>query len=252
MLEAKLGGASKIVQAKLAQQGIQDEQRARVELAKQIVENAKKLERVAKGTDYEEDATNERVRAESNYAKALADRQLALEQARDDVSKAVSDQNKLDAQGREKREKEEEKKRQEEIKKLQKQQNDLLEKMNWEMDEQTGVIRNKKTGVIVNVSVDGKGGGDGGNGDSFNDPYYGRDRSEGPASNNTDNGPWGGSFAKPKNHRKRWAQTHKRQADALRAMGIDPETGKPFVPKKDEVVTALDKIERKLNQLTAK
>ena len=130
--------------------------------------------------------------------------------------------------------------------------NDLLQQMGWELDKQTGVIKDKKTGVAVTVNV----GGGGGNGDGdggFNDPYYGRDRSEGPASNNTDNAPsGGGSFSKPRNHRKHWAKAHKKQADALRAMGIDPETGKPFQPKKDEVVTAINDIKRELNRLTVK
>lgn len=123
--------------------------------------------------------------------------------------------------------------------------------MNWEIDKQTGVIKDKRTGVIVNVN---SGNGNGPNDDgSFNDPYYGRDRSEGPASNNSDNAPTGsGSFAAPRGHRKRWAKTHKRQADELRAMGIDPETGKPFQPKKDEVVTAINSIKTKLDQLTVK
>ena len=43
---------------------VQDEQRARVELAKKMLANAKAIEKAAKGTEDEQDATNERVRAE--------------------------------------------------------------------------------------------------------------------------------------------------------------------------------------------
>ena len=83
--------------------------------------------------------------------------------------------------------------------------NDLLQQMGWELDKQTGVIKDKKTGVIVNVNAGGGVNGLNGNGD-FVDPYMGRDRSEGPASNNSDNAPSGnGPFAAPRGHRKRWA-----------------------------------------------
>ena len=129
--------------------------------------------------------------------------------------------------------------------------NDLLQQMGWELDKQTGVIKDKKTGVAVTVNVGGGNGG--GNGDGgFNDPYFGRDRSAGPASNNADNAPaGGGAFAAPRGHRQRWANTHRRQANELRAAGIDPATGLPFQPKKDEVVAAIEKLRTELKNLTA-
>lgn len=127
ILEAKAGGMDSIGLAKMQQAAVQDEQRARVELAKRMVANAKRLEKAARGTDEEQDAVNERLKAEAAYTLALNQRQLALLQQSENVSKVIADKKKEDQQAKEKREKEAQKKRDDERNKLQKDMNDLLQ-----------------------------------------------------------------------------------------------------------------------------
>lgn len=113
--------------AKMEQAAVSEEHRARVELAKQMVANAKRLEKAARGTDEEQDAINERLKAEAAYTLALNQRQLANLQQSENVSKVIADKKKEDQQAKEKREKEAQKKRDDERNKLQKDMNDLLQ-----------------------------------------------------------------------------------------------------------------------------